>query len=171
MNISSHDIQVTDRQQILKCDPAQLKAAILRTFESQLVSSSEVSLVLVNNAEIHQINRQFLEHDEPTDVITFDLSDPDEFQLDDAEFEDSDELPPPAPAQIQGEIIVSTEMAIEKSVEIGWPPQTELLFYIIHGALHLCGFLDATQAERDEMFRLQYEILKTIDSNSGSVRP
>lgn len=102
-----------------------------------------VSITIVDDAEIRRINREFLAHDEPTDVIAFDLSD-------DAE------------RSVAGEVVVSAECAARVGGELGHAPATELLFYVCHGLLHLCGWADGTPQDRERMLARQREYLARI---------
>jgi probable rRNA maturation factor len=100
-----------------------------------------VSISVVDDHEIHRVNRDFLHHDEPTDVIAFDLGD-------DVE------------SSVAGEIVVSAECAERVARELGHTPPWELYFYICHGLLHLCGWDDAQPADRERMHARQAEYLK-----------
>ncbi|MEZ6195800.1 MAG: rRNA maturation RNase YbeY [Planctomycetota bacterium] len=102
-----------------------------------------LSVAVVDDRRIHDINRRYLDHDWPTDVITFDLRDDGE---DDPEAAD-------------GEIVVSSETAAREAAERGHAAATELLYYCVHGVLHLLGWDDATDAERDAMLARQSELL------------
>ncbi len=94
----------------------------------------------MDDATIQVVNRRHLDHDWPTDVITFPLSEPDE------------------PA-LAAEIVVSAEMASVTARETGVDPWHELALYVVHGLLHLCGHDDRTVDDRVEMRRRESEIL------------
>jgi probable rRNA maturation factor len=100
-----------------------------------------VSLVIIDDAGIRRVNRDHLDHDWPTDVIAFDLR------------EGPDEGGP------AGEILVNAEQAEREARGGGWSPESELLFYVAHGLLHLLGYDDATPEERSHMHRLQRDYL------------
>lgn len=106
-----------------------------------------VSITVVDDAEIHRVNRDFLRHDEPTDVIAFDLADG-------------------VDASVAGEVVVSAECAERVARELGRAPIHELLFYVCHGLLHLCGWDDADPADRDRMHVRQEEYLKGLGAGS-----
>ena len=103
-------------------DAQRLKQAVDRVLEEADFAEAEVSLAIVDDATIWQLNRRHLEHDYPTDVLSFRLDDGD--------------------GPLEGEIIVSAEMATRGAAEFSWPPADELLLYVIHGALHLVGYDD-----------------------------
>jgi probable rRNA maturation factor len=102
-----------------------------------------VSVSIVDDAEIRRLNREFLGHDEPTDVIAFDLED----GID---------------TTTAGEIVVSAECAERVAREMGHAPESELLFYVCHGLLHLCGWDDAEPPARERMLERQREYLRKL---------
>lgn len=128
----AHQIELTNHQGALQIDPSELVGLARRVLEREGVAASDLSIVLVDNAAIHALNRQHLGHDWPTDVISFALSEPDEPEL-------------------SGELIVSAEMALEAAQEVGIDPRDELALYIVHGLLHLRGFDDLNEADAARM--------------------
>jgi probable rRNA maturation factor len=91
----------------------------------------EVSIAVFDDSSIQTINRDYLEHDWPTDVITFPLESDDDW--------------------IEGEIVVSRETADRVAVDLPWTGDDELLLYVIHGMLHLVGFDDTDEDLRRQM--------------------
>lgn len=108
-----------------------------------------LSVVLVDDATIHDLNRRFLDHDEPTDVITF------AFGAD--EVEDGGFVNPGAASL--GEIYISCERAAAQSGEWGSDPAREVRFLTVHGVLHLLGWDDASDDDRARMLARQEDIL------------
>jgi probable rRNA maturation factor len=109
------------------------------------VTSGEISLTIVDNAEMHELNRRHLQHDYPTDVLSFLLE------------RDVDRL--------EGEIIVSADYAAEEANRYVWPMEDELLLYAVHGALHLVGYDDTTPDAAAEMRRQEKAVLSTFGLN------
>jgi probable rRNA maturation factor len=105
-------------------------------------------VALVDDPAIHDINRQYLGHDYPTDVISFLL------ECEPAE-EDSAAGKPPTlrgnGKRLDGELIISTETAIQEAKNYGWSPREELVLYLIHGLLHLVGYDDLSSTEQSVM--------------------
>lgn len=99
-----------------------------------------LSIAVVDDETIHRLNVEFLEHDYPTDVLSFALEDDGR--------------------RLEGEVIVSAETAIANAAEYGWPAEHELLLYVLHGALHLVGYGDKTTEEAAEMRRAEAEHLR-----------
>lgn len=101
-------------------------------------SAAEISIVLVSDDELLRINREFLDHDYFTDVITFPL----------------EEDP------LEGEIYISVDRAREQAADHGVGLYHEVRRLAIHGTLHLLGFDDATEAERGAMRELEDRFLE-----------
>jgi rRNA maturation RNase YbeY len=101
--------------------------AAVRALETQLgcefcQGSGQVSIVLVNNRRIHALNRQFLNHDRPTDVISFPL-----------------DVSEPGQPRLLGEVYVSRDQARVQAREYGVGYHDEVKRLILHGILHLLG--------------------------------
>ena len=149
--MSHYTIEITGQDTSSDADWSFFRDAIRRVLQEENVASATISLAFVNDAEIHRINREYLEHDHPTDVISFLLNDPSETPA------DADLVPPDV--TINGELIVSTETAGREAGSHGWSPRAELLLYVVHGLLHLCGYDDLTDAARPEMRSRERELL------------
>jgi probable rRNA maturation factor len=102
----------------------KLKDAARAVLEGEGVRAGKVTLAFVDNAHIHRLNKQFLDHDEPTDVLTFPYTEP-------------------GAKSPEGEVVIGYEVATEYAADRGHDTNLELLLYVIHGCLHLCGFTDA----------------------------
>lgn len=105
-------------------------------------------VTLVNNEEIHKINREYRHVDRPTDVISF------------AFMDDKNEIIPEDGSPISlGEIIISYEKAESQAKEYGHSLLREMSFLFVHGMLHLLGYDHMEKDDETLMFRLQDEIL------------
>lgn len=103
----------------------------------------------VNQEEIHRINKEYRNIDQPTDVISFAF-------LDKVEGEVSiqgDVL------QMLGEIIISIDQAKMQAEEYGHSLHREICFLFVHGLLHLLGYDHQNKEQEEEMFGLQDQIL------------
>ncbi len=110
----------------------------------------EISLSIVTNDEIHDINKQFRNIDSPTDVLSFP-------QL---TFEDGEEADVNENGEIVlGDIIISIDRAKEQAEEYGHSLKRELAFLSVHSMLHLMGYDHMVPEEEEDMFRRQKEIL------------
>lgn len=120
-------IEVTNQQSRLPIDAKRLELAVHEILLEANISTGEMSLVVVDDPTIHELNRKHLQHDYPTDVLSFCLEE--------------------SPGRLIGEVIVSADTAIDNAVEYGWEPESELLLYVIHGTLHLVGYRDKGEQE------------------------
>ena len=136
---SGYEVAIANQQLLLAIDEAKITAAVQSILHHAGVSAAQVSIALVDDPTIHQLNVEFLEHDYPTDVLSFVLE-----QTDDS---------------LEGELIVSTDTADREAREHDWPAEHELLLYVIHGALHLVGYLDAEPEERLQMLAAEKHFL------------
>ena len=124
-------VNVSNHQTLFEIDDDQIVAAVSSVLKAQQISAAEVSVAIVDDPQIHVLNREHLNHDYPTDVLSF-------------LYEATDTL-------IDGELIVSTDTARRVGAEHGMQEHDELVLYIVHGALHLVGFDDDTDAAQIEM--------------------
>jgi probable rRNA maturation factor len=117
-----------DEQTSVPVDRQRLVSAVSSVLGGEGVAAATISVAVIDDAAIHELNRQFLAHDEPTDVLSFVLERQDDF--------------------LEGEIVVSGDTACRSAAEFGWPAADELLLYVIHGALHLAGYDDLDPASQ-----------------------
>ena len=117
---------------------------IITDIEKGFESDKSVSLILVDNEEIHRINKEYREKDYITDVISFEESDE----------EDPDYL---------GDIFLSIDKALSQAIEYGHSIEREFAFLIIHGLLHLHGYDHVTKEDEEIMFAKQNEILERLN--------
>ena len=109
-----------------------------------------ISVTIVDNAYIHEINRTYRHKDAPTDVISFAF-------LDDNP--ERNKLFQSGKMVVLGEIYISFEKAKEQAVAYGHSLDRELKFLFVHGLLHLLGYDHMNEEDEKVMFRLQDEIL------------
>ena len=124
---SAVQIAVANEQTTLAVDETKVRAAIASVLQDSAYRSAHISVALVDDLTIHELNRQYLQHDYPTDVLSF--------MLDENE------------THLEGELVVSTDTAVRNAVEYGWSAENEMLLYLVHGALHLVGYLDKSPEE------------------------
>ena len=107
----------------------------------------EISIILVDAEEIHQINRDYRNIDRPTDVISFALKDSDdEFFIDEVDLE-------------LGDIFINIEAVVNQAKEYGHSECREISFLCTHGILHLLGYDHMNEEDEKVMFGLQDVIL------------
>ena len=136
-------VSVASPQEIVPLDYQGLKAAARTVLEGEGVAEAKVTLAFVDNPHIHRLNKQFLNHDEPTDVLTFPYS-------------------PPGAAKLEGEVVIGVEVATEYAADRGHEVGLELVLYVVHGCLHLCGYSDTDDASSAEMRVKEREYLTKL---------
>lgn len=135
-----YQIDISDNQDCLPLDADYLTEVVRKTLEAEQVAAASLSIAIVDNPTIHELNRQYLQHDYETDVLSFLLEETDNSQH-------TPEQPRGTGKQIDGEVIVSAEYAQSLAADYDWAPLHELVLYIVHGVLHLCGYDDLTAEE------------------------
>lgn len=133
------DVEVSNLQAGQPVDADRLAAAVREVMRQAGIAQASISLAVVDDAHIHELNRAHLDHDYATDVLSFLLGHTD--------------------AGLEGEIIVSADTAAASAPRFGWTAADELLLYAIHGALHLVGYDDLTPAAQGDMRRQEAAIL------------
>ena len=121
----------------------RVRAAVFAAFPAEAYESASISVAVVDDPTIHRLNREFLAHDYPTDVLSFALVDE-------------------PPVRFEGEIVVSVDTAAAGAVEAGWSAADELLLYVIHGALHLAGHDDHDPAAAGQMLIAEAAALQSL---------
>lgn len=128
-----------------KVDEKIIEDVIRATSEKLNVKDSIVSIVLVDDERIQEINKTYRNVDRPTDVISFAFMD--------------EETNPDNGITDLGEIYISLDRAHFQSEEYGHTFKRELAFLTVHGLLHLLGYDHMEKEDEIEMFSLQDEIL------------
>ena len=147
-----YEIEIANEQDRLEVSADWLREIVERTLSAEQVRSAVISVAVVDNATIWRLNRRHLQHDYATDVLSFLL----------------DSHPESVPAtglrgagrMIEGEVIVSAEMALQMAAQYHWQGADELCLYLVHGLLHLCGYDDLTSEEQIVMRQRERDILQ-----------
>ena len=100
---------------------------LLAVISSEEKVLKEVSFNFCNDQELLKVNQEFLSHDNLTDIITFDYSDP---------------------GGIMGEVLISTERVKDNALDFDQLFDVELRRVMVHGVLHLCGYKDKSDDEK-----------------------
>lgn len=119
--------------------------------EEEIEDDAEVSVTLVDNARIRELNAEFREIDRETDVLSFPLGDENGFEVD-----------PDTDAILLGDIVISLEKAQSQAEEYGHGFRREVAFLITHSLFHLLGYDHITEEEEKEMFAKQEKVLEKL---------
>ena len=118
---------------------AQLKEFLPSIFKREKKSLTELQYIFCSDDYLLEINKQYLDHDYYTDIITFDLSEPGQ--------------------PINAEIYISIDRVRDNARSFGTSLKKELHRVIFHGALHLCGYRDKNRQEEQLMRKMEDEYL------------
>lgn len=121
-----------------------------------LDEEAEVDVTIVDDYEIHTLNREYRGIDKPTDVLSFALDE-------DADDSDEPELLGGPEEHLYGDIIISAETALRQAEEYGHGLEREMTYLAVHGMFHLLGYDHMTDAEKAEMRAKEEEALRAIN--------
>ncbi|MGD0877794.1 MAG: rRNA maturation RNase YbeY [Anaerolineales bacterium] len=107
---------------------------------------ADLTIVLVDDAHIQALNRAFLTHDAPTDVLSFPADEPD----------------PETGRRYLGDVVISTPRAGEQARERGHAVEAEMQLLVVHGILHLLGHDHAEVGEKERMWTAQARALERL---------
>ena len=153
--VARYEVAIDDSQKALKVNHQRLLDVARSVLAAEQCVSATISLAIVDNELIHELNIRYLAHDFPTDVLSFLL----EEELDPAMLPIPKGSPRGYGKRIEGEVILSAEMAKQSAAKYGWKPQDELTLYVVHGLLHLCGHDDMTRKMQAAMQQREVEVL------------
>ena len=148
-------VEIDDSQKTLSVDHRRLCDVVRSVLAAERCASASIGLAIVDNETIHDLNIRYLQHDFPTDVLSFLL----ESELDEASLPIPKGSPRGCGTRLEGEIIVSAEMAKQFAAKYRWKPLDELTLYVVHGLLHLCGYDDRSSKELAVMRQRESEVL------------
>ena len=127
--------------------------SLIKRWVCEVVSSydyrvGEINYVFVDDERILEVNREFLQHDYYTDIITFDYTQ--------GRF-------------VSGDLYISLDTVSSNALQLGVPYEQELHRVIIHGVLHLCGLNDKGPGERELMEAAENKALAIINNLERSI--
>lgn len=144
-------VQIHQSDETDVIDTSRLTKAIRMMALDAGMEDGRISIAILSDPEMKELNRQYLDHDYETDVISFDLSDDDDF--------------------FDGELLLGADTARRVAAEVGWRPEDELLLYAIHGMLHLLGYEDDTRENADEMRQQERHYLEVLQIKGWERHP
>ena len=118
-----------------------------------LTEQTEVDITIVDDEEIHRLNREYRNVDRPTDVLSFALDEGDE----------EPELIGAPEEHLLGDIIISAETAERQGEEFGHGLTREMVYLAVHGLLHLLGYDHMVEEDKVIMRAKEEEALREIE--------
>jgi probable rRNA maturation factor len=131
-------IQISDNLQNLEVAEAEVNKLVKQVLHSENISAHGIHVIFVDDEYLRRLHKEYLDDNTPTDVMTFDLSDDD---------------------GVDGEIYISLDRAKAHAIQLNVTLDSEIARLIIHGLLHLKGYDDSTQSEREEMRKREDQYL------------
>jgi probable rRNA maturation factor len=127
---------------------ALLETAVITTLQQQQAPPADLTLFLTGDDHIQQLNRDYLGHDRPTDVLSFPAGAP---------------MPGmETMAAYLGDIIIALPYAARQAAAAGHDPDAELQLLAVHGTLHLLGYDHANPDEKAHMWSAQTAVLTQL---------
>jgi probable rRNA maturation factor len=133
-------VSVASPQDAVPIDRGFMRQVARGVLEGEGISDAQVSVAFVDEVTSRTLNNRYLKHDEPTDVLSFPLSEGAE--------------------KLNGELVICAAVAKAQSEMRGHNVQAELALYVIHGLLHLCGYNDDSADADSEMRHRERHYLK-----------
>lgn len=134
-------------------EPIAFQQSLLELHLTELVQNEnyqlgELSIVFCSDEFLLEINKQYLDHDYYTDIITFDYVDKN---------------------VISGDLFISLDRVNENAINYKTTVLKELYRVVFHGVLHLTGYKDKTEEEQNEMTKMEEFYLEKVDFNALKV--
>ena len=144
--------------------PEELEATLKKAMDivarkENLTDNTEVDITIVNNEEIHTLNREYRGIDRPTDVLSFALDEGDE----EPEVDDG------AAEHLLGDVIISAPRAVEQGEEFGHGLTREMTYLAVHGMLHLLGY-DHIEDDEAEVMEAREDALLALLPHDGATQ-
>jgi rRNA maturation RNase YbeY len=150
-----------------------MKSVLLEMFLKEKVPVAAIDFILCDDEYLLQINQQFLQHDDFTDIITFDLtSSVEQLTRQGAKIQANKRGAPKSKVTDhggipkQGEIYISVERVQENGSSLGVNRVEELRRVMFHGCLHLCGYKDKLNEQRAIMRQMEDKYLRLYNLRS-----
>jgi len=124
-----------------------LELAAAKTLAQQSApENADLTIVLTDDAQLHQLNREYLHVDAPTDVLSF----------------PSEQIDPETGSRYLGDILVSVPRAAAQAAAAGHSVAAEVQLLVVHGVLHLLGYDHVVPAEKAGMWHAQAQVLAQL---------
>lgn len=138
-------INIDNQQDFLESALLQRAARLTLDLESAPVDA-DITIVLTDDEQLHELNKEFLGVDAPTDVLSFPASESD----------------PETGTPYLGDILISIPRATEQAQASGHSVEAEVQLLVVHGTLHLMGHDHAEAEEKARMWAAQAEVMSRL---------
>ena len=135
-------------------EPSVESAAVEALRHQTAPDPADLTIVLTDDAQLHELNKEYLGVDAPTDVLSF----------------PSDQTDPETGSRYLGDILISVERAAAQASAAGHPTEAEVQLLVVHGILHLLGHDHGDPEEKARMWQAQAEILAALGLTHIEIR-
>lgn len=139
---SKPKVAISSSQKALRVPRRRIDRLVAFVAAAEGMRLAEVDLAIVPNGQIASLNRRYLRHAGPTDVLSFDLSE--------------------GGGGLVAQLVVCGDVAVRQARLRHIPPQRELMLYVVHGLLHLMGYEDQTVRGAARMHAREEELLRAF---------
>lgn len=155
MSSASADVEVTADVDV----PPALSADVLSDLVAFVLAREgsggdwSIGVRFTSDAALQRMHKDYMGIETPTDIMTFPYGGGDV------------EFPGAIPDESGGDLVISVDRAGENAVLARWSIEEELMFLVVHGVLHLLGWDDLSELDRDAMLARQQQLLQEWMSN------
>lgn len=147
-------IHVHQEQHLLPIDLNSVKTVVATFNKIAEVSYDEVSIYFIDTQTICELHQQYFDDPSPTDCISFPMDDPEEEGY-----------------KVMGDVFVCPETAQKYIQEHGGDAYQELTLYVIHGLLHLLGYDDIDEEDRQTMRQAESHYMSALCESKSLIKP
>ncbi|HUS90688.1 MAG TPA: rRNA maturation RNase YbeY [Phycisphaerae bacterium] len=133
-------VSVSSSQRAVRVPRKRIAELVAFVARAERAPAAQVDVAVVGAEEIASLNRRYLRHAGPTDVLSFDLS-------------------APGDEELTAQVVVCGPVAVAEAAARHLRPQHELMLYVVHGLLHLLGHDDGTACDAERMHAREEELL------------
>lgn len=146
-------ILIANQQKSIKIDKRKIRSAMIRLMKETDCADKEISISIVDDATIRVLNKEYLNRDKPTNVISFSLQE--------GEYGDIN-------SDVLGDIVISADAAVRDALKGGLTFEEEIIFLLIHGFLHLIGYNheNTSRANAAKMKKKEEELFHILTRKS-----
>jgi len=142
------EVEITNLQKKTKINNSLIRKAILHTLKSEKCSQdAQVSVAIVANSKIKQLNSTYRDKSFVTDVLAFPME---------------EEKFPKISSSILGEVVISAESAKIQAKNMNIPFDEEMIRLAVHGTLHLLSYTDTSIRDAKKMTTRQEQLVKEL---------
>lgn len=152
--IYSESLSIEQTHPSRRLDDAVLRQLIRHVLAAEGATLVHLSVVLTGHETVRHLNREYLDHDYNTDVLSFSLRDG-----------PAPDSPDATPEGMEGEVYVDLDTAAERHEEFDTSFEREAYRYVVHGVLHLLGYNDATESGQETMRRKEDRYLDAVETS------